>query len=172
MANQHTSQDDLLDANNGVDTFPPLTETPAAMSPVPHHTNAQGRTASADEHTHTAGEGDDDESWSTDSEHDDESHANVVQRITGSGADALDSRAIYHAFFGAHSSSGPSRNIGASTAKKATGIPVYKVALGTRDIESCLKLEEACFPKTGADREKVARSSSSELVIHTNQCRF
>jgi hypothetical protein len=154
MADQRTNQlsphspvDD--DSNNGVDTFPALTETPAAMSPVPGYTG--GDPSAQRTGIEAPAEGEDDESWSTESEHDDESYVNAVQRIAGSGTDPIDSRSIYHALFGGGA---PTRNTVAQKARKLPELSVYKLALGAGDVESVVKLEEACF-SGNASKDKV-----------------
>jgi hypothetical protein len=144
----HSPVDD--DSNNGVDTFPALTETPAAMSPVPGYTGGDPSAQRTGVEPPADGV-EDDESWSTESEHDDESYVNAVQRIAGSGTDPIDSRSIYHALFGGGA---PTRNTVAQKARKLPELSVYKLALGAGDVESVVKLEEACFMGSGS-KDKV-----------------
>lgn len=137
-----------------METFPPLTETPAAMSPVPRSTEQGAQSGNSNHEPDDQLE--DDDTWSTDSEHEDD-YTNAVHRITGSGTDHIDSRSIYHALFGGGITA-PSRRVPARVAEKVPEIPVYKLSLGAADVPSCVKLEEACFAN-GASKDKVSFES-------------
>jgi hypothetical protein len=154
---------EMDDDTNSIDTFPPLTETPATMSPAPAHVFAMPDNATAGPSATNADDecddececddDDDDDSWTTETEPDQE-------------LDAADRSARTASFFMSPTTVPPSsrwltngRYRDMRNASKLNALNPYKLALNGNSVDSCLKLEEACYPGRAAERDAVSGPS-------------
>jgi hypothetical protein len=174
MAEQHTTQSPPFsppeDAANDITGFPTLTETPAAMSPAPpgHGFSAPPESSGAEGSSSVAEEGDDDSAWSTETEEDDIESYGALENLSSTNRRAFpslqddddddedDENSRARGLLGLIN-----RSSRFNRPSSEPGMRFYKSALTPRNLESCLKLEEVCFPGVTTDKNKVSLNGAS-----------